>query len=159
MLLMFSFRRPVQFPWNNCKDKIVWRIVTSPKETLRETHTPCHAQQSPQKQSSPPPQVGRVCRREPGQSGRSWTCGDSRAAASRNEPLTKLPHWRHNEEKQFKLNSITFKPLTECLKNCLVHHIFCDICVIQWCLKTFQNRVKKKERKKQKKTKPGLCLR
>lgn len=65
-----------------------------------ERCSPFHAQRSPQKQSSPPPQVGRVCHKAPGQSGRSWTCGDLRAAASRNELWTELLHWRHNRKTQ-----------------------------------------------------------
>lgn len=51
-------------------------------------HSPFHAQQSPQTPSSPPPQVGRVCHRGPGQSGKSWTCGDWKAAAFQSELLT-----------------------------------------------------------------------
>lgn len=70
------------------------------KYTQRNTHTPFHAQQSPQTQSSPPPQVVRVCRRGPGQSGRSWTCGDWRAAASQNELLIEQLHWEHKKRRQ-----------------------------------------------------------
>lgn len=64
------------------------------------THTPFHAPRSRQMPSSPPPRAARVCRRAPGQSGKSWTCGDWRAAASQSEPSTRRPHWRHNRERQ-----------------------------------------------------------
>lgn len=63
-------------------------------------HTPFRAPQSRQMRFSPPPQAARVCRRAPGQSGKSWTCEDSRVAASQSEPSTGRPHWRHNREMQ-----------------------------------------------------------
>lgn len=63
-------------------------------------HTPSRAPQSRQTPSSPPPPAARVCRRAPGQSGKSWTCGGWRAAASQSEPWTGRPRWRDERERQ-----------------------------------------------------------
>lgn len=98
LLQVFGMSQRATCGWKLCGDMEA-HIFKCTLGKLPGTHTPCRAQQSPQTQSAPPPQVGRVCHTAPGQSGRSWTCGDLRAAASQNELLKEQLHWRQNRRR------------------------------------------------------------
>ena len=69
----------------------LYGIIISPYISV----PPCLSPQSPHRRSSPPPQAGPAGRTARAQSGRSWTSGGWRAAASRSAPGPGRPRCGH----------------------------------------------------------------